>query len=90
MVVGGYSVSSPTLRRIFTLHYLMPFILTAMVVVHIYILHQPGSSSELGVTSEFRKFLNKATGFHMRIILQRIYFSIFVLIIFCIFCILFA
>lgn len=82
---GGYSVSSPTLRRIFTLHYLMPFILTAMVVVHIYILHQPGSSSELGVTSEFRKFLNKATGFHAYYITKDLFVSIFVLIIFCIF-----
>lgn len=82
---GGYSVSSPTLRRIFTLHYLMPFVLTAMVVVHIYILHQPGSSSELGVTSEFRKFINKATGFHAYYITKDLFVSIFVLVIFCIF-----
>ena len=45
------SVSNATLNRFFSLHYLLPFILAALVVIHILTLHEHGSSNPLGVNS---------------------------------------
>jgi len=44
-------VSNPTLTRFFALHYLLPFVITALVVIHIFYLHIEGSSNPLGVNS---------------------------------------
>jgi quinol-cytochrome oxidoreductase complex cytochrome b subunit len=52
---GGYSIDDATLHRFFSLHYLLPFILLAAVIIHIIILHQVGSHNPLGVTSESEK-----------------------------------
>jgi len=46
---GGYSVDSPTLNRFFSLHYLLPFVIAAVVVLHIWALHVPGNSNPTGV-----------------------------------------
>ena len=46
---GGYSVGGPTLNRFFSLHYLFPFILTALVIGHILILHEVKSNNPIGV-----------------------------------------
>ncbi len=46
---GGYSVGGPTLNRFFSLHYLFPFILTALVIGHILILHEVKSNNPVGV-----------------------------------------
>ena len=46
---GGFSVDNPTLNRFFSLHYLLPFIIFALVVVHLWALHTVKSSSPLGV-----------------------------------------
>nr|YP_007474892.1 cytochrome b [Liphistius erawan]AFC77880.1 cytochrome b [Liphistius erawan] len=48
---GGFSVSNPTLTRFFALHFILPFIIMALVIVHLLFLHQKGSSNPLGVTS---------------------------------------
>ncbi len=40
---GGYSVDNPTLTRFFTLHYLIPFLILGLVVLHIWALHVPGN-----------------------------------------------
>jgi ubiquinol-cytochrome c reductase cytochrome b subunit len=48
---GGFSVGNPTLNRFFSLHYLLPFILAALVVMHLIALHEHGSSNPLGVSS---------------------------------------
>lgn len=61
---GGYAINNATLNRFHTLHFLLPFVLAIMVMVHIYVLHQPGSSSELGVSAGFSQQVNKVTGFH--------------------------
>lgn len=45
---GGYSVGGPTLNRFFSLHYLFPFILLALVIGHILILHEVKSNNPLG------------------------------------------
>jgi len=42
---GGYSIDSPTLMRFYTLHYCLPFILIGLVLIHILLLHESGSSS---------------------------------------------
>ena len=52
---GGFSVDNPTLNRFFSFHYLLPFILVGLSVVHIVILHQDGSGNPLGVNSKTDK-----------------------------------
>lgn len=44
---GGFSVNNATLNRFFSLHYLLPFILAALVCVHLIALHEHGSSNPL-------------------------------------------
>jgi len=48
---GGFSVDNATLNRFFSLHYLLPFILAALVVVHLIALHEHGSNNPLGISS---------------------------------------
>jgi len=44
-------VSNPTLTRFYALHYLLPFVIVGLVVLHIFYLHINGRSNPLGVTS---------------------------------------
>ena len=44
------SVNNATLNRFFSLHYLLPFVLAALVVAHVIALHESGSSNPLGIT----------------------------------------
>ena len=46
---GGFSVDAPTLNRFFSLHFLLPFILAALVLMHLMTLHENGSSNPLGL-----------------------------------------
>jgi quinol-cytochrome oxidoreductase complex cytochrome b subunit len=46
---GGFSVANPTLNRFFSLHYLMPFVIVGVVMVHVLALHQHGSNNPLGI-----------------------------------------
>ena len=46
---GGFSVDNPTLNRFFVLHYLLPFIIVAVVILHIWALHVVGSNNPLGI-----------------------------------------
>ena len=46
---GGFSVDNPTLNRFFALHYLLPFIIIAVVFLHIAALHITGSNNPLGI-----------------------------------------
>jgi ubiquinol-cytochrome c reductase cytochrome b/c1 subunit len=46
---GGYSVDNPTLNRFFSLHYLLPFVLAGIVILHIWALHVPGNNNPAGV-----------------------------------------
>nr|URX52940.1 cytochrome b [Cryptotermes cynocephalus] len=54
-VWGGFAVDNATLTRFFTLHFLMPFVITAMVMVHLLFLHQTGSNNPLGLKSDTDK-----------------------------------
>ena len=46
---GGFSVDNPTLSRFFALHYLMPFLIVGVVILHIVALHRFGSNNPLGI-----------------------------------------
>ncbi|MGE4280190.1 MAG: cytochrome bc complex cytochrome b subunit [Magnetospirillum sp.] len=46
---GGFSVDNPTLNRFFSLHYLLPFVIVGLVVVHVWALHTVKSNNPLGV-----------------------------------------
>ena len=46
---GGFSVDNPTLARFFSLHYLLPFVIVGVVLLHIVALHQFGSNNPLGI-----------------------------------------
>ena len=49
---GGFTVDNPTLNRFFSLHYLMPFVIVGVVVLHMVSLHQHGSSNPLGIDAK--------------------------------------
>ena len=49
LIWGGFSVSNATLNRFFSLHYLLPFLLAALVVAHLIALHTHGSNNPNGI-----------------------------------------
>lgn len=46
---GGFSVSNATLNRFFSLHYVMPFVIAAVVIIHLSLLHKDGSNNPMGI-----------------------------------------
>jgi len=48
---GGFSVGDPTLHRFYALHYLLPFVIVAIVGLHLVALHQFGSNNPTGIDS---------------------------------------
>lgn len=52
---GGFSVSSPTLIRFFAIHYLLPFILFLLIILHFAYLHNKGSSNPSFIASTINK-----------------------------------
>ncbi len=46
---GGFSVDNPTLNRFYSLHYLLPFVLVGVVILHIWALHEHKSNNPLGI-----------------------------------------
>lgn len=54
-VWGGFSVSNATLNRFFSLHYLLPFVIAGLVIVHLIALHEHGSNNPLGVDGNIDK-----------------------------------
>nr|ALO20637.1 cytochrome b [Ptychogena lactea] len=46
---GGFSVSNATLNRFFSLHYLFPFVLAGIIIIHLVLLHDVGSNSPVGL-----------------------------------------
>jgi ubiquinol-cytochrome c reductase cytochrome b/c1 subunit len=49
---GGFAVDNPTLNRFYSLHYLLPFVIVAVVGLHLIALHQHGSGNPLGIDSK--------------------------------------
>lgn len=52
---GGFSVGNPTLNRFFSLHYLIPFIIFGIVILHIWALHVPGNNNPSGLDVQDKK-----------------------------------
>nr|YP_010946464.1 cytochrome b [Caeparia donskoffi]WGO57182.1 cytochrome b [Caeparia donskoffi] len=52
---GGFAVDNATLNRFFTFHFLLPFIIMAMVMIHLLFLHQTGSNNPIGMNSNIDK-----------------------------------
>lgn len=52
---GGFSVDNPTLNRFYALHYLFPFLICAVVFLHIWALHVTGSNNPLGVEPKTKR-----------------------------------
>ena len=48
-LLGGYAPDQAALTRFFSLHYLLPFVIAAVVILHIWALHIPGSGNPTGV-----------------------------------------
>nr|APF47558.1 cytochrome b [Hygroplitis sinica] len=54
---GGFSVDNSTLNRFYTFHFLLPFILMMLVIIHLMFLHEVGSSNPLGLNSNYYKII---------------------------------
>src|SRR5687767_5592396 len=48
-LLGGFAPDQPTLNRFFSLHYLLPFVIAGVIILHIWALHIPGSGNPTGV-----------------------------------------
>nr|AFO85192.1 cytochrome b [Prinia erythroptera] len=52
---GGFSVDNPTLTRFFAIHFLLPFVIVGLTLVHLTLLHETGSNNPLGIPSDCDK-----------------------------------
>nr|AAR25289.1 cytochrome b [Tangara arthus] len=52
---GGFSVDNPTLTRFFALHFLLPFVIAGLTLVHLTLLHETGSNNPMGIPSDCDK-----------------------------------
>nr|YP_009551282.1 cytochrome b [Ceratophyllus wui]QAA12297.1 cytochrome b [Ceratophyllus wui] len=52
---GGFAVDNATLTRFFMIHFILPFIISALVMIHLLFLHQMGSNNPLGINSNMDK-----------------------------------
>lgn len=52
---GGFSVDKATLTRFFAFHFILPFIIAALVIVHLLFLHETGSNNPTGLNSDADK-----------------------------------
>ena len=54
---GGFAVDNATLTRFFSLHFLLPFVVAGLRIVHLLFLHQTGRNNPLGINRNFDKIL---------------------------------
>src|SRR6201996_4583722 len=73
---GGFSVDNPTLNRFFSLHYLLPFVIFAVVFLHVAALHISGSNNPTGIdpktpkdTIPFHSYYTTKDGFGITLFL---------------------
>nr|YP_010175549.1 cytochrome b [Dasyatis tortonesei]QSL98693.1 cytochrome b [Dasyatis tortonesei]QTJ25320.1 cytochrome b [Dasyatis tortonesei] len=52
---GGFSIDNATLTRFFTFHFLFPFVIVALTMIHLLFLHEAGSNNPTGLTSNMDK-----------------------------------
>jgi ubiquinol-cytochrome c reductase cytochrome b subunit len=75
-LLGGYAPDNATINRFFALHYLLPFVIAGVVVLHIWAIHTPGSSNPTGVevqgpedTVPFHPYYTAKDGFSVAVAL---------------------
>ena len=59
---GGFSIANPTLNRFFSLHYLLPFVIAGLAVVHLIALHEHGSNNPIGIGSSIPGCVTQSAG----------------------------
>ncbi len=81
-LLGGYAPDDAALNRFFSLHYLLPFVIVGVVILHIWALHLPGSSNPTGVevksesdTVPFHPYFTAKDGFGLGVFLT-LYFAL--------------
>ena len=80
---GGYSVDNPTLTRFFSLHYLFPFLILGLVILHIWALHVPGNNNPIGI--DIKKPSNDTVPFHPYIVIKDLFALLLFLLVFAFF-----
>jgi quinol-cytochrome oxidoreductase complex cytochrome b subunit len=71
---GGYAIGNPTLNRFYSLHYLLPFVIAGVVVLHVWALHVVGQNNPAGIepksdkdTVPFTPYATAKDGFFMTV-----------------------
>ena len=80
---GGYAVANPTLTRFFSLHYLLPFLILGLVILHIWALHIPGNNNPIGI--DVKKPSKDTVPFHPYIVIKDLFALLMFLIVFAFF-----
>jgi len=80
---GGFAVDSPTLTRFYALHYLFPFLILGLVILHIWALHIPGNNNPIGI--DLKNPSKEKVPFHPYIVIKDLYALLIFLIIFAFF-----
>tara|TARA_Y100000590_G_scaffold201072_1_gene228510 strand:+ start:31 stop:1287 length:1257 start_codon:yes stop_codon:yes gene_type:complete len=80
---GGYAVDNPTLTRFYSLHYLFPFLIFGLVILHIWALHVPGNNNPIGI--DLKKPSKDTVPFHPYIVIKDLFALLIFLIIFAFF-----
>ena len=52
---GGFSINNPTLNRFFTFHFILPFIVLALIIIHLLFIHETGSNNPIGLNRNINK-----------------------------------
>ncbi len=65
---GGYSVDNPTLTRFYALHYLLPFLIFGLIILHIWALHIPGNNNPVGI--DVKKNSSETMPFHPYMVMK--------------------
>lgn len=82
LVWGGFSVDNPTLNRFFSLHYLLPFVILGLVILHLLFLHEYKSTNPLGISGEldtvpFSPYFIFKDGFAVLVLIFALLFFVF-------------
>jgi ubiquinol-cytochrome c reductase cytochrome b/c1 subunit len=80
---GGFSVDNPTLTRFYSLHYLFPFLIFGLVILHIWALHVPGNNNPIGI--DIKKPSKDTVPFHPYIVVKDLFALLIFLIVFAFF-----
>jgi ubiquinol-cytochrome c reductase cytochrome b subunit len=80
---GGFAVANPTLTRFYALHYLLPFLIFGLVILHIWALHVPGNNNPIGI--ELKKPSKDTVPFHPYIVIKDLFALLIFLIVFAFF-----